>query len=122
MDAGVEMNQTRSSLMTQPTRARGILWRAWLWLMIPSSLVPLALSVEAVDHRGRAFIGYSDFSKSWTASISASNQSVLMSDPIVSGIGWDELVVSWNVDLPSDSMLKIEARAIYPEHLTKYYV
>ena len=34
-------------------------------------------------------------------------------------VKWDELVASWNV--PTNVYLKAEARAIYPDHTTKYY-
>ena len=36
-------------------------------------------------------------------------------------IKWDELVVSWNADLPKGVVLKIETRAIYPAHSTRFY-
>ena len=36
-------------------------------------------------------------------------------------IAWNELVVSWNADAPPETWLKVEARAIYPDHETKFY-
>ena len=35
-------------------------------------------------------------------------------------VNWDELVISWNV--PTNVYLKAEARAIFPDHTTKYFV
>ena len=66
-----------------------------------------------------AFIGIGDFS-SFTKSPGASNnETVFLSREIAAPIDWNELVVSWNV--PSGVHLKAEARAIYPDHATRFY-
>jgi hypothetical protein len=36
-------------------------------------------------------------------------------------MAWNELVVSWNADVPPEASLKIEAQAVYPDHTTKFY-
>lgn len=46
---------------------------------------------------------------------------VLTSPEIRATIGWDELVASWNAELPEGAYLIVEARAIYRERATKYY-
>ena len=43
-------------------------------------------------------------------------------DPIDPSINWDEAIVSWNVKRPENAQLHIEARTVYPDHLTKWYV
>jgi hypothetical protein len=35
---------------------------------------------------------------------------------------WNELIVSWNVDAPAGTWLKVEARAQWPDHESKFYV
>jgi peptidase C39-like protein len=46
---------------------------------------------------------------------------VLLSPEIKSAIPWNELIVSWNADAPAGTFLKIEARAVLPDHETKFY-
>src|SRR5258708_1719198 len=65
-----------------------------------------------------SYVGLKDFTK-FTKSTGASNEVVLTSPEITAPIVWDELIVSWNV--PKGVHLKMEARAIYPDHATKYY-
>lgn len=45
-----------------------------------------------------------------------------MLDPIDPQIPWNEAIVSWNVKQPGDGRLRVEARGIYPDHQTKWYV
>ncbi|MBC8097146.1 MAG: C39 family peptidase, partial [Akkermansiaceae bacterium] len=49
------------------------------------------------------------------------NEVILTSPEISPPNDWRNLVASWNVELPSDASLKIEARGIYPDHVTKFY-
>lgn len=44
-----------------------------------------------------------------------------VSPPLEAPLAWNDLVVSWNVQLPPGGYLKIEARAVYPDRATKYY-
>ncbi|HWD20876.1 MAG TPA: peptidase C39 family protein [Verrucomicrobiae bacterium] len=46
---------------------------------------------------------------------------VLLSPALKAPIDWNELVVSWNATAPAGAWLKVEARALYPDHQTKYY-
>jgi len=66
------------------------------------------------------FIGVEDFSR-FTRSQNEKGETVLLSPPIKSGIPWNELIVSWNADAPSGTYLRIEARALSPDHDTTYY-
>src|SRR5205823_4897895 len=50
---------------------------------------------------------------------STQGEVVLTSSEITAPINWNELVVSWN--LTAGAYLKVEARAIYPDHATDFY-
>ncbi len=69
--------------------------------------------------RRTAFIGLKDFSK-FTQTAGEKGEVVLTSPEIAPPIDWDELVVSWN--LVEGTYAKIEARGIYPDKTTKFYV
>jgi Peptidase_C39 like family len=71
-----------------------------------------------VAHNRCGFIGLKDFSQ-FIKFEGFSNEVVLVSPEIKAPIDWDELIVSWNV--PKGVHLRMEARAIYPDHATKYY-
>ncbi len=75
-----------------------------------------------VDYRGVQFFGFNDFSNFVSSAGANSNEMVLTSPEVKSDIGWNQLVASWNVELPAGGYLKVEARAIRPEGATKYYV
>jgi hypothetical protein len=64
-----------------------------------------------------SFTKFSEFSKSEG---DMPGETVLTSPVIETPEPWDELVVSWNV--PAGVHMKIEARGIYPDHATKFYV
>jgi hypothetical protein len=66
------------------------------------------------------FVGMDDFSK-FSRSQNENGAAVLLSPEIKSGIPWNELVVSWNTADAAGTCLKVEARAISPDHTTKFY-
>ena len=66
------------------------------------------------------FVGLDDFSN-FTRSQNERGETVLVSPELNAGIPWNELIVSWNVMAPVGTYLEIEARAIAPGHLTKFY-
>jgi hypothetical protein len=74
----------------------------------------------STDTRFSHFVGMDDFS-GFTRSQNGRGETVLLSPDIKSGIPWNELIVSWNADAPAGTFLKIEARAVSPEHSTKFY-
>src|SRR5882762_7882811 len=73
------------------------------------------------DCRGNQFIPFKDFSSFAQSPGEHTNELVLLSPQITAAIKGNELIVSWNSKLPESSGLKLEARAIYPDHATKYY-
>jgi len=51
----------------------------------------------------------------------SARQTVLTSPPIDAGIEWNELIASWNASTPAGTGLKIDVRAVYPDHATRFY-
>jgi hypothetical protein len=51
----------------------------------------------------------------------SATERTLISPTIRAPIAWNELVVSWNTVMPSNSWLKLEARGVYTNSETKYY-
>ena len=66
------------------------------------------------------FVGLDNFS-AFTRSQNEHGETVLLSPEIKSGIPWNELIVSWNVEAPVGSFLKVEASAISSGQATKFY-
>ena len=93
--------------------------------ILPPLLIGLLLSTHltlaARPCHGRQFIGLSRFSTFMKGNGDSPGETAFVSPEIVSKIKWNELVVSWNADLPPGVVLKVEARAIYPEHSTRFY-
>ncbi len=77
--------------------------------------------VFAADFRANQFIGFSNFSSFEKTNTDKPAEILLTSPEISADIHFDQLIASWNANLPEDAYLKVEARAIYPEHATKYY-
>jgi peptidase C39-like protein len=89
--------------------------------LVATGLILLATVAAAAEPRGGQFIGLTRFS-SFSKSIGDQPaETVLTSSPIVCRIKWNQLITSWNAQMPSNSYLKVEARALYPQASTKYY-
>lgn len=78
-----------------------------------------SVSLAAADFRGTQFFGWQDFAGFGAGA--TSGERTLTSPVFNAAIAWNELVVSWNAELPPDAGLKIEARALYDDHATKFY-
>lgn len=77
--------------------------------------------LHGADHRGSQFLGWTEF-ESWRLDPGqTSGSSVTLSREIQPDIAWDELVPSWNVDLPAETGLALEARAWIGERPTRFY-
>ena len=79
------------------------------------------LTLADSPHYGRQFIGLTNFSEFTKGRGESPDESAFVSAKMATQIKWDELVVSWNADLPKGVVLKIETRAIYPAHSTRFY-
>ncbi|HVV01524.1 MAG TPA: hypothetical protein VHH88_09195, partial [Verrucomicrobiae bacterium] len=75
---------------------------------------------RATDYRGDQFIGCDRFG-SFSKTQDADGSEVLTSRPLPAAIRFDELVASWDADMPDGASLKVEARALHNDHATKYY-
>jgi len=80
------------------------------------------VTATAGEHRGRQFVRLQDLSARIESDSAPADRIVLVSPEIVSAMPWNELIVSWNAALSPDAILKVEARAIYPGHATRFYV
>jgi len=67
-----------------------------------------------------AFVELTNFS-SFTREGQAAESETLLSPIIVAPIPFTELILSWNVDLPKESGLRVEAQVISGSHRTRFY-
>jgi hypothetical protein len=90
--------------------------------LLPAALLILAsAAASAFDDRGCQFIGFTSLS-GWEKSRGTRRELVLTSPVIVPTLKWNELVASWNADVPDGTYLKVEARALYVAKATKAYI
>jgi hypothetical protein len=90
-----------------------LLWAASLFLTV--------VHAAEIDPRGGQFIGFSHFANFETTAGPRAREKVLISPIVRARVSWDELVTSWNVEAPEGTYLRMEARALYPGHATKYF-
>lgn len=103
-------------------RLDNVLFKAQTYLIaVALAATAPALRSAELDARGRQFVGRDSLSNFTETRGSLSEQILLTSPVIPSSINFNEVIVSWNADLPNDSYLIIEVRAIYRETATKYY-
>ena len=85
-------------------------------LLVISTITATAAEAD----RFSCFVGLKDVSK-FTRSQSTNGETVLLSPEIKSTMAWNQLIVSWNADAPAGSFVKIEARAMFAGHASKFY-
>jgi hypothetical protein len=86
----------------------------------PSSSAPEERR-DAVGERGRWFLGITDLS-GWTEVREEGAGAVrLLSPEFAAPLAWNELVISWNTEASAEISLKVEARALYPDRVTRWY-
>ena len=73
------------------------------------------------ESRGRQFVGFSSFGSFGEMPGTQTGQKILLSPEIQAAIEFNEAIVSWNTQMPSQSWLTVEARALYPAGASKYY-
>jgi len=76
---------------------------------------------EPIDARGIQFIPFKSFYTFKRSAGERPGEKVLTSREIHARISWNELIASWNAEMPSASYLKVQVRAIYPDRTTKFY-
>ena len=85
--------------------------------------VGLDVSSAAIsDARGVQFIPYTSLSAFKKSPGDRPNETVLTSPETHARIRWDELIISWNAEMPDDGYLRVEARALYPDRPSRWYV
>ena len=89
-----------------------------------SALEPGVSSPPSVPIRSY-FIAIDDLG-SWTRSAGEKESETALTSPLINApLSWNELVVSWNAQLPPGAYLRVEARACYDEaagrNATKFY-
>ncbi len=84
-------------------------------------LVVVCTTAPALDERGSEFIGFTSFSSFERSRGPQPREALLTSPVIVPHIKWNQLIPSWNCDTPDGTCLKVEVRAIYPDHSTRFY-
>lgn len=95
---------------------------AFLRLTFLLCLVSVSCPAIAADARGIQFIPYKSLSTFKESPGDRPNETVLTSPETHARIRWDELIVSWNAEMPADGYLKVEVRALYPERTSRWYV
>lgn len=91
------------------------------FLIAAAGLALSSTSASAFDARGGQFIAFKSFS-AFEKSAGANRREIVLTSPeIVARIHWQELIASWDAQMPEGAYLKIEARALYPERATSYY-
>ncbi len=113
--------QTQRAMTTQSSRKAAC---TAVKLFLALSILALSCfgaSSAIPDYRGVQFLGFKDFSKFTSAKGTNAGDVVLTSPEVKTDITWNELVASWNIDLPDGAWLKTEARAIYPDGCSKFY-
>lgn len=98
-----------------------MMWLLCALLLI--SVVPVsAQAVTPAPVSRTHFIGYTKF-QNWSQSRGVKAGEIVWTSPeIAAPVNWNELVASWNIALPTDGALKLEARGVYPDRASKYFV
>jgi hypothetical protein len=96
--------------------------RQTVWLA-PTALILAVMpaSTKPWDARGIQFLGFHSFDSFQKSPGAQPGETVLISREIQARIRWNELIASWNADMPAAAYLKVEVRALYPGRATKYY-
>jgi hypothetical protein len=113
-------NGLNSAPVPGRTVANWIHRSAWMLAtaLMVASPCPTRAASTGKDNRC-AFVGISNFTTFSRSPGPETNETTLVSPEIAGPIEWNELVVSW--DVPAGVHLKAEARALYPDHATRYY-
>jgi hypothetical protein len=82
-----------------------------------STRIPGKLTLAAA---GVGFVGLTNLGE-FSRTAGSEGALVLISPEVATSFPWNELVVSWHVELRAGGGLKVEARAVYPGRKTAYY-
>jgi hypothetical protein len=98
------------------------MFQALKFLLAFAAIVPQVSQAQSAPDPARYshFKGLTDFSK-FDRSTNSNGEVTLVSPKIETPNEWDQLVLSWNAKAAPGTFLAFEARAIQPEHETKFY-
>lgn len=88
--------------------------------LLLQALAPLGAEPIA-DLRGRQFVGFENFDAFEQTAAPEPHATILTSPEIRAAIEFNEVILSWNVKNSGDAQLKIEARALYEDGISRYY-
>lgn len=91
-------------------------------LYVSLCAVAWPLAGAAADPRGVQFIPLNDLARFTSSPGSNPDETTLLSPVIHSRIPANEVIASWNADMPRESSLKVEVRAMLPNGATRWYV
>lgn len=77
---------------------------------------------STIDSRGGQFMGFGHFSSFSKGDSGRPREIVLTSPVLLPRLAFNELIASWNMELPEGTYARVEARALYFSGPTKYYV
>jgi Peptidase_C39 like family len=97
------------------------LWRKTFSSMLMLLLASMNAHGDTFDSRGIQFIPFKSFGSFTRLRGSNAAAGILTSPAIPTRICCDQLIVSWNAELPSGTRLQVDARAFYPDHATKWF-
>src|SRR5215469_14209233 len=83
-------------------------------------MIQLASAQPANSSVFKGFTSLDSFSK--VTPFGASGEIDYLSPDIDAGIDWNQLVASWDVQATSGAQVSVAARAVYPDHTTKFYI
>lgn len=84
-------------------------------------LLPVMATAGEMDARGIQFISFTSLSQFTKSPGPGADEIIYTSPEITTRVEWDELIASWNADVPADAWLKIEVRALLPQRATKWF-
>jgi len=117
------MRQIQCSTVRRPEMPR-CTTRALTFLLTLACFGTFTMSAHSKPFvsRGIQFIAFKSLS-SFKKSVGELHGEVIFTSRVIrTEVAWDELIASWNAEMPASAYLKIEARAIYPGRTTKWYV
>jgi hypothetical protein len=118
-------HQLRWQPSLKPNTFRPAMKLLRLTLSLASTLTlfaPMKSNSAPFSARGIQFIPFKSLASFTKSRDTNTDELLLTSHSIRTSIAWDELIASWNTELPTNAYLKVEARAIYPDRATKWYV
>ena len=90
-------------------------------LLVAAACLTGCRSVPVAEHKQYSqFIGLTDFA-AFAHTENENGETVLLSPEIKTRTAWNQLVLSWNLNAPPGTFLKVEASAILADHATKFY-